>query len=69
MTGVHYSEALNYPIEMPDGSMVYPGSTLKKNNDNWNYRWSKTKVEWGKTNGFPLAPKEEKVKVVDFKNK
>ena len=52
MTGVHYSEALNYPIEMPDGSMVYPGSTLKKNNDNWNYRWSKTKVEWGKTNGF-----------------
>jgi adenine-specific DNA-methyltransferase len=32
--------------------MVYPGSTIERNNDNWNYRWSKTKVEWGKNNGF-----------------
>jgi adenine-specific DNA-methyltransferase len=52
MTGVHYSEALNYPIKMPDGQMVYPGSTLEKNNDGWNYRWSKSKVEWGIDNGF-----------------
>lgn len=52
MTGNHYSDALNYPIEMPDGSMIYPGSTDYKNNDNWNYRWSKSKVEWGVQNGF-----------------
>lgn len=52
MTGTHYSEALNYPIEMPDGSLVYPGSTETKSNENWNYRWSKTKVEWGVKNGF-----------------
>lgn len=52
MTGVHYSDALNYPIKMPDGQMIYPGSTDYKNNDNWNYRWSKTKVEWGIKNGF-----------------
>lgn len=52
MTGVHYSDALNYPIEMPDGQMIYPGSTDYKNNDNWNYRWSKSKVEWGIKNGF-----------------
>jgi adenine-specific DNA-methyltransferase len=52
MTGIHYSEALNYPIQMPDGQFVYPGSTLEKNNDGWNYRWSKTKVDWGKKNGF-----------------
>ena len=52
MTGVHYSDALNYPIEMPDGQLIYPGSTDYKNNDNWNYRWSKTKVEWGIKNGF-----------------
>lgn len=52
MTGVHYSDALNYPIEMPDGQLIYPGSTDYKNNDNWNYRWSKTKVEWGVKNGF-----------------
>lgn len=52
MTGPHYSEALNYPITMPDGTPVYPGSTLEKNNENWNYRWSKQKVEWGIENGF-----------------
>ena len=52
MTGPHYSEALNYPITMPDGTPVYPGSTLEKNNENWNYRWSKQKVEWGIANGF-----------------
>jgi len=52
MTGVHYSEALNYPIKMPDGQLVYPGSTLERNNDGWNYRWSKTKVEWGIKTGF-----------------
>lgn len=57
MTGNHYSEALNYPIQMPDGSMVYPGSTLEKNNENWNYRWSKTKVEWGIENGFIVFKK------------
>ena len=52
MTGSHYSEALNYPIEMPDGKNVYPGSTEIKNNENWNYRWSKSKVQWGIRNGF-----------------
>ncbi|MEA5087260.1 MAG: site-specific DNA-methyltransferase [Methanocorpusculum sp.] len=52
MTGVHYSDALNYPIKMPDGKLVYPGSTEFKNNDNWNYRWSKSKLEWGIENGF-----------------
>ncbi len=57
MTGKHYSDALNYPIEMPDGSLVYPGSTLEKNNENWNYRWSKTKVEWGRKNGFLVFKK------------
>lgn len=52
MTGPHYSEALNYPITMPDGTTVYPGSTTSKNNENWNYRWSQQKVEWGIKNGF-----------------
>ena len=52
MTGTHYSEALNYPIEMPDGKLIYPGSSEQKSNENWNYRWSKSKVEWGVKNGF-----------------
>jgi len=52
MTGTHYSEALNYPIKMPDGKLIYPGSSEQKSNENWNYRWSKSKVEWGVENGF-----------------
>lgn len=51
MTGTHYSEALNYPIEMPDGSLMYPGGNTEKQ-EHWNWRWSKTKVEWGIKNGF-----------------
>ena len=48
----HYSEALNFPIEMPDGTQRWPGGTKEKNNEGWNYLWSKTKVKWGIANGF-----------------
>ena len=51
MTGQHYSEALNYSIEMPDGTMLYPGSSTEKQ-EHWNWRWSETKVKWGVENGF-----------------
>ena len=51
MTGLHYSEALNYPIKMPNGIEIYPGGTSEKQ-EHWNWRWSKTKVEWGIKNGF-----------------
>ncbi|MCI5620709.1 MAG: site-specific DNA-methyltransferase [Lachnospiraceae bacterium] len=57
MTGSHYSEALNYPIEAPDGTMVYPGGTLQSNNENWNYRWSEEKVKWGLKNGYIVFKK------------
>lgn len=55
--GPHYSEALNYPITMPDGSIRYPGGTLERNNEGWNYLWSKNKVEWGIKNGFIVFKK------------
>ncbi len=48
----HYSEALNYGIEMPDGTMRYPGGGSEKSTEGWNYLWSKTKVQWGIGNGF-----------------
>ena len=51
MTGSHYSEALNYAIKVPDGTLVYPGGTNEKL-EHWNWRWSKTKVDWGIKNGF-----------------
>ena len=48
----HYSEALNYGITMPDGTVRYPGGGAQKSTEGWNYLWSKTKVEWGIANGF-----------------
>ena len=48
----HYSEALNYGITMPDGTIRYPGGGTQKSTEGWNYLWSKTKVEWGIANGF-----------------
>lgn len=50
--GSHYSEALNFPIEMPDGTLRYPGGGTVSSSEGWNYLWSKTKVQWGIENGF-----------------
>ena len=50
--GSHYSDALNYPIIMPDGTLRYPGGFSEKSKEGWNYLWSKTKVDWGIKNGF-----------------
>ncbi len=50
--GSHYSDALNYPITMPDGTLRYPGGFSEKSKEGWNYLWSETKVEWGIKNGF-----------------
>ena len=57
--GSHYSEALNFPITMPDGSIRYPGGTETKNSEGWNYLWSNTKVQWGLKNGFIVFKKSE----------
>lgn len=51
MTGNHYSEALNYSITAPDGSTVFPGG-MESKQEHWNWRWSKSKVDWGIKNGF-----------------
>ncbi len=56
MTGSHYSDALNYSILMPDGKYVYPGG-LETQQEHWNWRWSKTKLEWGIENGFIVFKK------------
>ena len=56
--GGHYSEALNFPIEMPDGTLRYPGGG-KQQNEGGNYLWSKTKVQWGVDNGFIVFKKSK----------
>ncbi len=66
MTGNHYSDALNYPIEMPDGSILYPGGENFKQTF-WNWRWSKTKIEWGRDNDFLIFQKKNGKWVIYFK--
>lgn len=66
MTGQHYSDALNYQLEMPDGTKIFPGSSVDKQ-ENWNWRWSKSKVEWGVRNGFIVFKKNKNKWSVYFK--
>lgn len=66
MTGSHYSEALNYPIDMPDGTLLYPGCLTEKQ-DHWNWRWSRQKVEWGVANDFILFEKKKGKWAIYFK--
>ena len=66
MTGNHYSEALNYSIEMPDGTMLFPGNSNIKQ-EHWNWRWSSSKVKWGIDNGFIQIKKSNNMWSVYFK--
>lgn len=66
MTGGHYSDALNYPIETPDGLMLYPGSSKEKQ-EHWNWRWSKQKVIWGIEHDFIVFKKNNGIWSIYFK--
>ena len=52
MTSAHYTESLNYPITDPDGNDLWPGGKQYRQDGGWNWRWSKSKVEWGIKNNF-----------------
>jgi adenine-specific DNA-methyltransferase len=47
---IHYSENLVYPIEAPDGTLIWPGG--EKGKPNWTWRWSKEKIKWGIENKY-----------------
>lgn len=66
MTGQHYSDALNYQIEMPDGTFIYPGSNTEKQ-EHWNWRWSNSKVKWGIEHGYIVFKKVKGIWSVYFK--
>ena len=66
MTGSHYSEALNYPITMPDGSQLWPGNASSRQ-EHWNWRWSREKVSWGFKHDFLICKKQESGWSVYFK--
>ncbi len=50
--GLQYSDSMNYGIEAPDGTILFPNGRTKFFNDGWTWKWSKQKVEWGIQNGF-----------------
>ena len=56
MGSIQYSESLDYPIETPDGTFVYP----KENNSGKKacWRWSQTKFKWGLENDFIIIKKD-----------
>lgn len=51
-----YSEGLDYPIETPDGTVIYSGGKFGRPNT---WRWSKQKFDWGKENGFIVFQKRD----------
>ena len=51
-----YSEGLDYPIETPEGTIIYSGGQFGRPNT---WRWSKQKFEWGKENGFIVFQKRD----------
>ena len=58
---IQYSDGLNYGIEAPDGSMIFPNGRLSFVNDGWTWKWSKEKVEWGIKNKFiEIVPTNKK---------
>ena len=50
MGSIQYSKSLDYPIEMPDGTLIIPSDNNNGRKACW--RWSKSKYDWGKENGF-----------------
>ena len=59
---IQYSDGLNYGIEAPDGTIVFPNDRLEFINDGWTWKWSKAKVSWGLKNGFIELVKNPKKK-------
>lgn len=50
--GLSYSDSLNYSIEAPDGTHLFPNDRTAYFNDGWIWKWGKEKVNWGLNNGY-----------------
>ena len=58
---IQYSDGLNYGIEAPDGTLIYPNGRTSFENDGWTWKWSKEKVKWGIENKFiDIVPTKKK---------
>ena len=54
---IRYSDSLDYRIDSPDETPIYPGGNQKQGNGVWTWRWSVDKVKWGIENGFIVFKK------------
>lgn len=57
MGSIQYSESMDYPITMEDGTILYPADNNSGKRAIW--RWSKQKYEWGLENGYIVAKKDK----------
>ncbi len=47
-----YHESLDYDVEAPDGTSIFPNGRTFKFNDGWRWKWGKDKLQWGLQNGY-----------------
>lgn len=58
MGSIQYSQSLDYPIQAPDGTSVYPADNNNGKKACW--RWSEAKFKWGVENDFIVIQKDSK---------
>lgn len=57
---IQYSLSMDYGIEAPDGTFVFPGGHHKSGNGEWSWKWSKDKLFWGIKNNFIVIKQKNK---------
>lgn len=57
MGSIQYSKSMDYPIEMEDGSIIYPSDNNYGKRAIW--RWSKDKYMWGIENDYIVTKKDK----------
>ncbi|MBI0578603.1 site-specific DNA-methyltransferase [Neobacillus cucumis] len=50
--GLSYSDSMNFGVEAPDGTLVFPNGRSSFENDGWIWKWGRNKISWGFENGF-----------------
>lgn len=58
MGSIQYSQSLDYPIQAPDGTDIYPADNNNGKKACW--RWSESKFKWGVENDFIVIQKDSK---------
>ncbi|MFH1287197.1 MAG: site-specific DNA-methyltransferase, partial [bacterium] len=57
--GLRYSDSLNFGVNCPDGTKVFPNGRTEFINDGWTFKWSLEKIKWGIENKFIEIKKQK----------